>query len=91
MVTAVVKPVAGVLAANPVDGLVQGRLQGFAGAGRAGAQLGFKLAPGLFDGREVGRVGRQKQQFHAARSQPLARAAQLMHRQVVEYQHVTRT
>lgn len=69
---------------------MQGRLQSFVRAGHAGAQLGFELAPGLFDRGKVGRVGQQTQHLYAALGQPRAQPANLMHRQVVEYQYVAR-
>jgi len=71
MVAAVIKLGFGVLARNPVDGGLDRLLQGLSGAGLRLAQLGFELAPGLLDGREVGRVGRHKQHFDPAPSQGL--------------------
>ena len=60
MVAAVVKPVLGVLAANPVDGGLYGGFQRRSTVSLGGAQSCFEFAPGLLDGREVGGVGRQK-------------------------------
>lgn len=88
MVATMVKPVLGVLAANPVDGLQHGFFQGLIGTGGAGAQLGFELAPGLLDGGKIGGVGGQKDHIHAALGQPLAQPAEVVHEQVVEHQHV---
>lgn len=47
MIAAMVKPVLGVLAANPVNGLQQGFFQGLIATGGASKHLGFELATGL--------------------------------------------
>jgi len=58
MVATVVKPVLGVLAANPVDGSLPGGFQRLATLGLGGTHRRFELASGLLNGREVGGVGR---------------------------------
>ena len=91
MVAAVVKPILRVLAGNPGQGLFQGTVQGLAGAGLGRAQGRSEFAPGLLDGRKIGRIGRQKQQAGSAGSagsDELGHAGHFVHGQVVEYDHV---
>ena len=62
VVATMVKPVFRVGFGHPFRGLLDDRLQGVAGAGLGGAEPGFELAEGQFDGIEVGRVRRQVEQ-----------------------------
>ena len=53
----------GVLGADPLQGLGNGALEIFGGAGLGGPQEGFDLAPHHLDGIEIRRVGWQEADF----------------------------
>ena len=83
-----VKPIFRVALDYPIGGVLDGGLQGLAGAGLGRAQPRFELAEGQFNGVEIGRVRRQIQQAGAAGFDEFGRAGHFVGRQVVEHDHV---
>jgi len=62
MLSAMVKPVFGILFSYPLGGCQNGLLQQVAGAYLCGAQPGFEFAESQLNGIEVGRIGCQVKQ-----------------------------
>jgi hypothetical protein len=58
-VACMAKPILGVAGGDGRDGVGDGAVEGFTGAGHSGAQVGLQLGPGEFDRVHVGRVGGQ--------------------------------
>jgi hypothetical protein len=79
-----------VLRSDGSDGLRDRRFQLIENAGLHSSQELFQLGPGLLDGIEVGRVGRQVQQLRAAAFQQPAHSFDLVRAQIVEDNDVAR-
>jgi hypothetical protein len=88
MKAAVVKPVFSIGLDYPGQGRTYRFFQGFMRVGLCGAQLGFELAKGYFNGIEVRRVGWQKQQAGPALLYQFRQPGRFMHRQVIQHRYV---
>ncbi len=88
VVTRMVKPILRILGNNPVRGLGQGFFQRLPGAGLGLAPLDFELAPGLFDGRKIGRVRGQEPQASPAGLDQLGQAGDAVDAQIVQHDYI---
>ena len=85
------EPCGGVLRGDCGQGLGDSGLQRFQTSGLGRAQEMFDLGPGLLDGIEVRRVGRQLQQTSSRACHELAHARYLVGRQVIHDHHLPGT
>jgi len=82
------EPSSGVVSGNGLEGVNDGLIQSFRSPSFTGAQELFELEPSFFNGIEVGRVGRQIEQFGATGFDSLLDAANFVRRQVVHDHYV---
>ena len=82
------EPCGGIVRRNGLECIGDGQIQGFLGPGFGGTDEFFELGPGVFDGIQVGRIGRQVKQLCMAGFDPFAYPVRLMRRQVIHHHHV---
>src|SRR5215467_3738213 len=82
-IATVTEPAGSILRSDGFEAFGDGLLQSFSGAGLSGAQELFELGPGVFDGVEVRRVGRQIEQLRPAGGEQLLDPSHLVCRQII--------
>ncbi len=82
------EPCCGVVWSDEGDGIGDGLIEFLCGPGADGTEMLFDLCPGLFDGIEIGGIGRQIEHLRFSGLDQLAHLFELVRTEIVQHHHV---